>query len=492
MTPITASGAQPASAAPARRTGRARSAAAPPLARRLELDALADKLKDLHNASYKPDDSPSEKLRAGEENLVGCAARYEEDHRVQKTYEQVIRRLKQERLSFPAEQKSLEGTLKQKESEYEQLLLMSHDANLSKEVAKTELSKFELIVSEERKLREKELQQRRQLLHKKQQLATELEKNERERRAALQEPTGRAGEDAARAQAEETQRMIEQEQQKIEAYEGAFNQIKEATGVVDVNEVIQKFLSQEETHQNLLAMTRDSQGKIDMLREAIEREKAQVEQLQFALVETEEREAGRRPQRDPTHPERDVTSAARHSLERGRARWKRVWRTQVNCKAAVQHLIDMLEPLRLEDELLAPLSDESLLEHLQQIERKLQRIAAAFLEEEDRHAQLMVAPPADGAPTKEAAPKPPASPLNHLGGQWQRAAAAESGSEEEFEEDMEEDVIDRESLKKASTSIMDKGAKKTKKKKKRTARAEDDAPAQSGKGSSSAALGGFA
>ena len=40
----------------------------------------------------------------------------------------------------------------------------------------------------------------------------------------------------------------------------------------------------------------------------------------------------------------------------------------------------------MEDELLAPLSDESLLEHLQQIERKLQRIAAAFLEEEDRHA----------------------------------------------------------------------------------------------------------
>ena len=102
-------------------------------ARRLELDGLADKLKDLHNASYKPDDSPMEKLRAGEENLVQCAARYEEDHRVQKTYEQVIRRLKQERLSFPAEQKVLEGTLKQKESEYEQLLLMSHDANLSKE-----------------------------------------------------------------------------------------------------------------------------------------------------------------------------------------------------------------------------------------------------------------------------------------------------------------------------------------------------------------------
>eukprot|EP00965_Chrysotila_dentata_P212413 6187014-Pleurochrysis_carterae.AAC.2 len=94
----------------------------------------------------------------------------------------MIRRLKQERLAFPAELKSLEATLAQKETEYEQLLLMSHDANRSKEVAKAELSKFETIVSEERKLREKELQQRRQMLHKKQQLAQELEKSEKERK----------------------------------------------------------------------------------------------------------------------------------------------------------------------------------------------------------------------------------------------------------------------------------------------------------------------
>merc|ERR1719327_1491666 len=118
----------------------------------------------------------------------------------------------------------------------------------------------------------------------------------------------------------------------------------------------------------------------------MEREKGQVEQLQYALVESEEREAERRPQRDPDHPERDVSASARQALERGRARWRRVWRTQVSCKAAVQHVIDVLEPLRLEDELLTPLTDDSLLEHLQQVEKKLARIAAAFLDEQERHA----------------------------------------------------------------------------------------------------------
>ena len=60
------------------------------------------------------------------------------------------------------------------------------DANSSKEAAKAELAKFESLVADERRMRERELNERRQALQKKQTLATELEKNERERRAALQ------------------------------------------------------------------------------------------------------------------------------------------------------------------------------------------------------------------------------------------------------------------------------------------------------------------
>ena len=38
--------------------------------------------------------------------------------------------------------------------------------------------------------------------------------------------------------------MLEEEQKKITTYEEAFRKIKDATGVSDVNEVIQKFLTQ--------------------------------------------------------------------------------------------------------------------------------------------------------------------------------------------------------------------------------------------------------
>merc|ERR1719230_754816 len=76
-----------------------------------------------------------------------------------------------------------------------------------------------------------------------------------------------------------TEADIEEEQEKIASYEAAFREIKEATGVADVNEVIQKFITQEETHKNLLAMTKESQSKI----EALTAKKAAVQERVQAL-----------------------------------------------------------------------------------------------------------------------------------------------------------------------------------------------------------------
>merc|ERR1719301_240476 len=55
----------------------------------------------------------------------------------------------------------------------------------------------------------------------------------------------------------------EEEKQRMQDYEEAFRRIKEATGVLDVNEVIQKFLTQEETYNNLFSLSKDNQQKID-------------------------------------------------------------------------------------------------------------------------------------------------------------------------------------------------------------------------------------
>ena len=76
----------------------------------------------MHNTRFNPRDTPEERLAEMEARLGECAARYDDEHRLKMSYEQVINRLKQERLSFPAEIKALETTLAQKERDYEQQL----------------------------------------------------------------------------------------------------------------------------------------------------------------------------------------------------------------------------------------------------------------------------------------------------------------------------------------------------------------------------------
>jgi len=433
--------------------------------KRQDLNHFVDKLNDLHSSRYQASETPQARLQKNEAALADSASRYDEEHRLKMTYEQVIKRLKNEQLGFPAEVKALGSTLAQKEVDYEQLLMMSHDANQSKEHAKQELSKFEALVSEERKLRERELQERRIVLQKKQQLASEMDKAERDRRVAMQEQSSRVGEDSAKLQVAQTEKLIQEEQRKIVAYEAAFQQIKEATGVADVNEVIQRFLSQEETYQNLLAMTRESQVKIEELRGALETERQQVLEAQYSLAQIEGR--------DDAPPDRASNAAARQALERSRARWKKLFSTMVNCKSAVQHVLDVLEPLRGEDEVMPPLTDETLLQHLQQIERKLQRIAAAFFDEEERHADLMLT-------SKDAMPKAALLRQQHAASasstglrELEKSGREEDSAEDEFTEDIEEDVLDREALKKQARVILDKGSKKKKLARKRRPRADD-------------------
>lgn len=60
---------------------------------------------------------------------------------------------------------------------------------------------------------------------------------------------------------------MDEVQKKITSYEEAFRKIKEATGLTDVNEVIQKFMTQEETATNLKHLTRETQAKIDVMNE---------------------------------------------------------------------------------------------------------------------------------------------------------------------------------------------------------------------------------
>jgi len=429
------------------------------LEKRRELDKLNDRLQDLSREASLPsaEDNPIMKeIRELEARLNRAVTKYEDAQEVRRTYEQIVKRLKEERIGFNNQLEARESTMRAKEADYEELLLMSHDANQSKEMAKQELAKFEQVVSDERKLREKELAERRALVAKKQEINAELERREKARRESMTAPSSAlgstrsesgAGRGSAAQQHAITEADIEEEQEKIASYEAAFREIKEATGVADVNEVIQKFITQEETHKSLLAMTRESQTKIESLSEAKVAAQERVQRLKYA--------AGSEPQ--PAAGQAG-DSTERNKLERQRHKHERLARVMIAVKAGVQHLSERLEGVKVEGQAPLALSDDNMVEVLQQCEAKMRIVLDAIRQEEEALVRDM----GEAALTKshELPTEPPI--VNNC-----RVRDADGGeeapSEEEFEEDLEEEVVERDALKKQSGAILDKLNKKARK-----------------------------
>ena len=59
---------------------------------------------------------------------------------------------------------------------------------------------------------------------------------------------------------------MENEMMKSQNIEDAFKAIKTATGIVDVQEIVKKFLTREQTYSQLLVNVSESESKIDRLK----------------------------------------------------------------------------------------------------------------------------------------------------------------------------------------------------------------------------------
>lgn len=414
--------------------------------KRRELEKLTDRLQDLTKEAALPsaEASPTvREIRALEARLQKAVSKYEDAYEVRRTYEQIVKRLKEERVGFANQLEARELALNSKEADYEELLLMSHDANQSKELAKQELAKFEALVSEERKLRERELGERRAMVAKKQEINAELERREKARREAVGQPHADEGR-AKGSQHAISEADIEEEQEKIASYEAAFREIKEATGVADVNEVIQKFISQEETHKNLLAMTKESQAKIESLTEQKLAVQERVQRLKYMGAEGDELPVS--------------SSSSERTGERARLKYERLAKVLVSVKAGIQHLSQRLEGVKLEEPPLV-LTEDNMVEVLQQCEQRLHIVLEAIRQEEESLVRDM----GEAALQKTSSALPLEPPVVNNYRVKDADAVDDAPSEEEFEEDLEEEVVDRDVLKKQSGSILDKATKKTKK-----------------------------
>ena len=99
-----------------------------------------------------------------------------------KTYEQIIKRLKEEGTTYWRELGQIDHTSRAKEHDFKLLQLLLKDARHVRDVAKQELSKVDDAVAEERRQRQRALQERRRKLELRQESALGHERRTLRRR----------------------------------------------------------------------------------------------------------------------------------------------------------------------------------------------------------------------------------------------------------------------------------------------------------------------
>eukprot|EP00928_Gymnodinium_smaydae_P036964 TRINITY_DN25742_c0_g1_i1.p1 TRINITY_DN25742_c0_g1~~TRINITY_DN25742_c0_g1_i1.p1 ORF type:complete len:525 (-),score=196.63 TRINITY_DN25742_c0_g1_i1:788-2362(-) len=399
----------------------------------------------------KTEDSPQMRhIRVLENRLDKAMIKYNEAQSIKKTYEGIVKRLSQERIGFDNQLAGIERTLKSKERDYEELLLLSHDAYHAKEMAQAELHRFEQGVMEERNQRDREVQEKKILVQQRVDMNQRLEQREKmlkkqqeQDRAAerqRQELDATAGTNAGAADDDASE-----EQQKLQDYEAAFIRIKEATGVNDVNEVIQKFLTQEDTRTNLIRLTKENQASIDRLTEDRRRLKLQVEDLKFAAGGS----VGRAKQVDEFEK---ALSEANEKFERNRSKFERIAKMLISMKSGIAHLSEKLVTVKLGDEGPIEITDDSVEDVLQQCALKMTKLMnktshlddPALLDNEEYDEKLL-------SRTEVRV----------------KLADQEKDDEDEdddFEDDMDEDVHNRKHVKYNSEQVLEKQMAKNRRK----------------------------
>ncbi|RLN66332.1 hypothetical protein BBP00_00002280 [Phytophthora kernoviae] len=339
------------------------------------LEELKDAVKDLELESKKPslEDTPeTRKIRMLENRLDKAMIKFNEAQSIRKTYEQIVKRLKDERIGFDNQLAAIERALAAKQHDYDELVLLSADAAHARETVLMELEKARSQHEDEKRHREKELREKQQYVKIRLEMTNRVDKRDKQKGAGgtvarEAEDLGFEGERELKASLMAT--MMQQgaageekkeHRSKIDIFESAFRKIKEATGVSDVNEVIQKITSQESTTDNLLNLSKENQARLERLQAEHTVLKARVEELKYSG-------SGGGHRRKLVDDHEQNLALASTKLERAKLKYERLAKVLIGVKAGVEHLVDKMESMREDDQVIV-VTDETIVEALQESE----------------------------------------------------------------------------------------------------------------------------
>jgi len=360
--------------------------------RRAELKKLRDEASALELESRRPnqEDTPlARRILSLESRLDKAMIKFNEAQSIRKTYEQIVKRLKEERVGFDNQLSAIERALESKGNDHEELLLLSADATHAKDVAAKDLERARENLVEARNEREKELKSKKEIVSVRSDMVSRLEHREQFKNEAIAETSGLmndAEEDKLKTSLVVSQmakgKAIEDTQKqraKIDVFEEAFRKIKDATGVSDVNEVIQKIISQEDTQKNLKELTKETQDKIEKLQIEKQRLAQRVEEIKYSGTG-----GGHRRKMVDDHEENLAQSIAK--MERAKLQYERFAKILINVKAGISHLSEKVNTVRQDQKQIA-LNDDTVVDVLLNCENTLVSILNKINAEADSDAK---------------------------------------------------------------------------------------------------------
>jgi hypothetical protein len=217
------------------------------------------------------DNSPlAQKIRTLENRLDKSLIKHNEAVAIRRTYETILRRLQEERVSFDNQLAAIEKTLKAKEHDDAELQNMAHDAQHAKEMAKAELEELKKAVELERRQKRKDLEERKTYVSAKLEQAQKQEKLIKDRRRQEEEAAiaKEMPDDADKQKATTStinELQTEEEARRLQEYADTYRQIKEFTRSSNKDEVLQKWHELDDTTDSLRTRKQAAQSKIEAL-----------------------------------------------------------------------------------------------------------------------------------------------------------------------------------------------------------------------------------
>ncbi|KAM3622931.1 uncharacterized protein V6R79_004989 [Siganus canaliculatus] len=268
-------------------------------------------------------------VRALENSLEKTQFKCKEAENIMINYQKLKSQLQEESLTFEGQLDCLETEIRKHREELHDMQTMNNKAQLSKEAAKAELQQQEELLYKERKERECIIAGYRRKVEERKIQAEKAER--RAQRTAIQ--PDELSSEAQRS----TPRMAGEEEKVISTFQEAFRRIKEATGVADIQEIVDRFTSQRETQEHLENLKEENEKVLQQLKEQKSLLSQQFQDMKYsgeAKLSSDQRTLVESEQQLQAHQQR--CEASEKHLD-----W--LIKTLSAVRAGVEHLADKLQ-----------------------------------------------------------------------------------------------------------------------------------------------------